>query len=105
MTTFFFERVIVYDPLGNAVPMDFALDTLASYSIITPPVVQQLGLQQTGTNVATGFDGGATQVPVTIVPISIRDRSPERAIMMIADAPYNVLGIDVIRAYGLLQQT
>lgn len=102
---FFYENVVLYDANGQPHLDMFALDSLASYSVIRSDLANALGLQPTGSNVATGVNGYPTQFDVTLVGVSIRNRSPERLIMMIADAPLNVLGIDVIRKYGLMAQT
>jgi Aspartyl protease len=96
------ERATVHTDAGEFT-FDFALDTLASWSLMPDRMAAELGIQA-HQEVPIETAGGAQMIPLASVMVSFHGGPAMPVPFLLVPSNVLALGQDVIRRYNLLTQ-
>jgi len=98
----FYERATLITDRGDYL-FDFALDTLATWSLIPQEVAVELGIEPYE-SVPIETAGGAQMIPMASVMVSFHGGPPMPVQFLLVPSSVMALGQDVIRRFQLLTQ-
>jgi hypothetical protein len=98
----FTERATLITDYGN-VTLDFALDTLASWSLLPQDIAAELNIQPYQ-EVPIETANGPTMIPMATVMVSFHGGPAMPVQFLLVPSTVTALGQDVIRRYSLLTQ-